>query len=85
MVLQSNDVMAVHGNYMAVVCVVGATLLYGQSRMEQCTIVVENFAGLNIRGFSPTEVTEILSCCLAKSAYYLREALIFMEKLSRCP
>ena len=36
------------------------------------TVDVESFAGLNISGFNPTEVfAEILSCCLATSAYYL--------------
>ena len=42
---------------------------------------MERFAGLNICSFNPTEVfVEILLHCLAKSTYYLRLALIYMEK-----
>ena len=44
---------------------------------------MEKFAGLNIRGFNPTKVfAEIFHVALARSAHYLKETLIFMEKLS---
>ena len=52
------------------------------------TVDVEKFAGLNVHGFNPTEVfTEILSNFLSQKCLllnFLREALIFTGKLSRC-
>ena len=44
------------------------------------TVDVERFTGLNVSGFNPTEVLRKYFCiALARSAYYLREVLIFTE------
>ena len=52
------------------------------AEQQQHTVDVEKFAGLNICGFNSTEVlVEIIS---ARSAYYLRVALLFMEKPLQC-
>ena len=47
---------------------------------------MEKFAGLNFHSFNPTKVSmDILDdVSLAKSAFYLRVALVFTGKLSRC-
>ena len=47
------------------------------------TIDMENFAGLNIHGFTPMKfLQKYFYIFLARSADYLGEALIFMEKLA---
>ena len=47
----------------------------------QTTVGVKKFAGSNFCGFNPTEVfMDILSCFLARSAYYLRVALIYSQE-----
>ena len=51
-------------------------MLYGQLRMEQCTLDVEKFAGLNVRGFNPNEVfTEILLHFLGQKCLFLERCL----------
>ena len=56
MVIQGNDMIAVHGNYTAVVCVVGATFVVWSIEDGAMYYRRGKFAGLNIQGFNPNEV-----------------------------
>ena len=71
--------------YMVTTCqwsmCLGQHLLYGQLSMEQCSVDVEKFAGLNVRGFNSTEVfTEMLSRFFGQKCLLLKRGT-FTEKL----
>ena len=77
---------AVHGNYMAVVCVVGATFVVwsiedGAMYCRRGKICWAKRSGFQLIPMKFSRKYFYIS--LARSAYFLREVLIFTEKLSR--
>ena len=73
MVLQSNDVTGVHGNYTPVVCVVGATFVVWSIEDGAMYYRCGKIHWVNVQGFNPTEVfMEILSCFLGQNCLVLK-------------